>query len=509
MSSSGSEKAIKVLSGGLSMFIKQLRSSRLLCIILFSLILGGCGSSGISKIDTTAPTIKSTSPADGAQAVSIDTVLTATISETPKAYTFTLRNSNNTPISGTATINGKVITFTPSHKLAYGTYTGGISVADSAGNVGTLSFSFSTAPAEPMTVNTPVSGNPDVGKPNAIALLNSMSYISYYNITNGSLYMISTSDGATFSGPYLIAGPAAVETVGSYSSLAISENTGKLHVAYYHEGIGLKHAVADISDISSWSLVTVDGDAGVGKHNSIAVDSNGNAHISYYDETNTALKYATNSSGSWAASVRDSGSSGDEPGQYTSIKIATDNTVHISYYDSFSKNLKYINSNGWQAQGFDTTADSGEYSSLGLDSNGRVYIAYNAVAGDKRIVRIITNVSGEWKSSDIFEVIDFTVDPPIMGLATMSPIFIDTNNVVNLSYYGMDATTTKYFLYYISGVLDDATNSVWDWSSPLVVDNTGIGFGNYVSITAGIVSGSMKPRIAYYDATAGDLKFAQ
>ena len=44
-------------------------------------------------------------------------------------------------------------------------------------------------------------------------------------------------------------------------------------------------------------------------YTSIAVDSGGKVHISYYDDTNAALKYATNTTGAWVTTTVDN--SGD------------------------------------------------------------------------------------------------------------------------------------------------------------------------------------------------------
>jgi hypothetical protein len=54
-----------------------------------------------------------------------------------------------------------------------------------------------------------------------------------------------------------------------------------------------------------WAISTID-TGGVGLYTSIAVDSNNHVHISYYDGTNHALKYATNAPGDWAVSTIDS-----------------------------------------------------------------------------------------------------------------------------------------------------------------------------------------------------------
>ncbi|MFO0795374.1 MAG: hypothetical protein U0586_15085, partial [Candidatus Brocadiaceae bacterium] len=57
-----------------------------------------------------------------------------------------------------------------------------------------------------------------------------------------------------------------------------------------------------------------------------------------YDVTNSDLKYATNASGSWVKKTVDR--RGDV-GRDTSIALDTSGKAHISYYDFINGDLKY------------------------------------------------------------------------------------------------------------------------------------------------------------------------
>ncbi|MFA9412503.1 MAG: carboxypeptidase regulatory-like domain-containing protein, partial [Deltaproteobacteria bacterium] len=66
---------------------------------------------------------------------------------------------------------------------------------------------------------------------------------------------------------------------------------GAARLTYFDESArDLKYATQQPG--ASWVLQTVDSLGDVGRYTSIAIDSLGHAHVSYYDTTNSNLKYA-------------------------------------------------------------------------------------------------------------------------------------------------------------------------------------------------------------------------
>jgi uncharacterized delta-60 repeat protein len=127
--------------------------------------------------DTTPPTVLMTSPTNGATGVALNTTVTATFSEVMdvssiNTTTFTVKDGNGNPVSGTVTYVGATATFTPSTNLVdsttfVATITSG--AKDVAGNALTANYSWyfttlvtpDTTP--PTVISTyPVNGATDV-----------------------------------------------------------------------------------------------------------------------------------------------------------------------------------------------------------------------------------------------------------------------------------------------------------------------------------------------------------
>ncbi len=95
-----------------------------------------------------------------------------------------------------------------------------------------------------------------------------------------------------------------------------------------------------------------------------------------YYATGGDLRYITNKSVSWVATVVDKGSG------RSSIAVDASGNIHISYYGG-SGDPKYAGYNGssWSEHTLDSTVDVGNYSSIAVHSDGSIHISYYYVYG--------------------------------------------------------------------------------------------------------------------------------
>lgn len=173
--------------------------------------------------DTTPPMVSSTSPADAATAVAVNSAITATFSEvmlksTLNATTFELATLQGVPVTGVVSASSTTATFTPSADLAANIQYIAIlttGVTDSAGNALAanfrLNFTTGTAPdTTPPTVSSTAPANAATG----VALNSSVSAsfseaMMNSTLTSASFQVKDTSGGALVSGTVSVSGNTA------------------------------------------------------------------------------------------------------------------------------------------------------------------------------------------------------------------------------------------------------------------------------------------------------------
>ena len=232
-------------------------------------------------------------------------------------------------------------------------------------------------------------------------------------------------------------------SVGTWTSIAL-DSSDNVHISYSdNTNFDLKYAT---NATGSWVTETVDSSKIVGTFTSIALDSLGNVHISYYDFTpnddlkppkppNDDLKYATNATGSWVTETVDSSGI---VGRFTSIVLDSSDNVHISYRDDTNFDLKYATNatDSWVTETVDSSGRVGMWTSIALDTSDddNVHISYTDETN--RDLKYATNATGSW-------VITTVDSSGSVGFLDTS-IVVDTSDNAHISYYDFTNFDLKY-----------------------------------------------------------------
>jgi hypothetical protein len=397
-----------------------------------------------------------------------------------------------------------VLLFTIPLLISCGGGGGGASVGGGGGGVGV------GGGGNPITLTT-VDSFGDVG------LYTSMTtgsvHISYFDDTNNNLKYAYCDDNGSCSTPIII------DSVGDVSldtkvSVIKKDSSDALHIGYYDSGSGfLKYATCSsiCTNAANWATSTVDNTADVGSDISMAIDSSGNMHISYYDNDNIDLKYATNKSvtagngncfvgADFDCVIADNG----DVGEYTSIALDSADNVHISYYDNalvMDGDLKYATNAGISAGNghcfagsdfdcvtVDSTHDVGIHTSLAIDSSGNLHIShYDFINGNLNYATCSSacTLADNWDNTSI----DSTGD-----VGEYTSLAIDSSDKLHVSYRDDDNSQLKY-----------ATNISGSWVMTNIDNSADVGY--YTSID--INSSDSSINISYYDIDNGNLKYAK
>ena len=158
-----------------------------------------------------------------------------------------------------------------------------------------------------------------------------------------------------------------------YPSLAFDSSDNPF-VAYQRSGEGL--LCADKLG-GSWASTSVHS-GNVGRYASLAIADDGTRYIAYYDSYDLWLAIWNGSS--WSYSVVDDGGPADNRvGQECSLALDSAGNPHISYWDYTAADLKYAFWTGsvWDISIIDgLTSSVGRYSSILVDPNGNPQFSY-------------------------------------------------------------------------------------------------------------------------------------
>ena len=299
-----------------------------------------------------------------------------------------------------------------------------------------------------------------------------------------SMFAVSTSDAQVSQSSWKITTIDSEGKLGYTTSIA-TDPQDKVHITYWDmtnlpSSTALKYAT---NASGSWVISTVDSEGVVGEDSSVAIDMNDKVHITYWDGSKSRTKYATNALGQWVTSTIDDGITA-----FASIALDSNNNIHISYISCDYNCLKYTTnvSGTWTASTIDSLGPLGGFTSLALDSNDRIHICYLRAHQSTFDLMYATNASGSWAISTLDSYGEG-------GFKSDHSIAIDLNNRAHIVYSDEITSNLKY-----------ATNASGSWTTSMI-DSDGWTWGGNPSIA---IDSANKVHICYFTRATSELKYA-
>ena len=295
---------------------------------------------------------------------------------------------------------------------------------------------------------------------------------------------------------------SAIGDFGRHSSLKLELEDNYPHISYYNAtGKDLWYACVNDTDGQLFFLVDSEGD--VGQYSSLALTDGDLPRIAYYDRTNGAVKYAFNNEGceesaTWTETTfKTVGDIPTDVDRAISLALDSNGDPRIAYYDvDGGKNLEYaICKTGCETDGADwadSTADEsndvGQYPSLSLNSLDEPTISYyDAEHKDLKVVICKTNctkIDLEWSEP--------TKVAGKNGKAGLySSLDLDQVGDFHLAYYDETDDTLKYA--FCSPVTISTCTDSEKWTRKTAVD--GLKTGRFASLGVDSTNG---PHISYF-----------
>ena len=230
-----------------------------------------------------------------------------------------------------------------------------------------------------------------------------------------------------------------------------------------------------------WEFQIVDSSGNVGRFSSLELDSNDYPCISYRaDGPDYTLKYAHYNGTGWEIETVDPGGGHD-----CSLELNSSGHPCIAYWEWPDNYLKYAvyNGSGWEIQVVDSEGTSdGESVSLELDANDYPHIAYRSIiwgGSQDAILRYAKYNGTGWEIE--------TVDSSDIDARDVS-LKIDSNGYAHISYFDNYYYDLKYAKYNGSG-----------WEVQFIYSGPG-DKGRWTSL---ILDENDYPHIAFLDNSAG------
>lgn len=237
------------------------------------------------------------------------------------------------------------------------------------------------------------------GTPNVAYMLEAMPGFVKSAVRNGDSWDITTVSEGYYYGPLDIA-------IGSDDVAHITYHDHQDDSQFRPEVGDAIHA--SLAPGGEWQVEAAPDQGHDGWDNRITVDAEGRPHMSAIDPLEFGgdgiTYYHRNGPGDWTV---ESIGSGQQTYKYsTSIAVAPDGIPYITYYDQGGNDLALARrgDSGWTIDHIDTDGDTGLFSSLVIDADGRFHVTYlQKESASKGTVKYATSATGDgdWAIQDI------------------------------------------------------------------------------------------------------------
>jgi hypothetical protein len=308
-------------------------------------------------------------------------------------------------------------------------------------------------------------GHPHITYVERIARPNEDDYRLFYAAWDGERWTTSLIDTA-----FLIA---------ASTSLAL-DSQGQAHVVYEsNEESSLEEGVRyAFWDGNQWQRQTIHPNAEPRGFFSLALDGQDRPHITFYHSLQQRLDYARWDGAQWQLAIVDASA---DVGRFNSLAVDAAGNLHVAYHDYSAQELKYAARSGggpWQVEVVDGSPGTGQYASLALDSTGRPHIGYIG-DGDVRYAR---HDGSAWQ----FETV-----PTAFSAAERTVLTLDTNDDPHLIWNIFPTGDVWY---------GRRTGPGWHTERAVIAP---LWRGHDLAVDA-----NLRPHLAFHHSDYGDLRYA-
>jgi len=218
------------------------------------------------------------------------------------------------------------------------------------------------------------------------------AHISYANLTESTLkYASQTASGWQIQ---------TVETgVPVYDHFLALDGNGRAHIAYQIQSHTLKYAA---QTETNWFIETVASLGHEGGSSSLAIDRDGQVHLTYYNGTDATLYYGVRTASGWQIEAVP-GTQGGLIERYGWLALDQSGRAHIAYQLYPSGGVQYASqtATGWQIETADGTSGAGYRTCLALDGYDQPHICS---AGPNWALVYLTKSASGWQREPIGDV---------------------------------------------------------------------------------------------------------